>query len=205
MHMTRADLEDDLAYIRDVAEAGRKAPYIGGIDLTVFGGLTAAAFAGHWAIGALGAPSALFPFMWMGYGALMGLAGGFTSKRAQRLPGAGAVGNRVDAVVWSGVTYAILAMVLGILARAFLSNDPKMVNWILPAAFSLYGVALFTTGRMADQKLLTAAAFLAFLAAAATALLVDHQDVYLVASGLIVLVMVLPGLVMLSREPKPIG
>ncbi|MFZ4070538.1 MAG: hypothetical protein ACOYJ6_10600 [Caulobacterales bacterium] len=203
--MSRADLEDNLAYVREVAEAGRNAPFIGGIDLAVFGALTAAAFAGHWAIGVLGASPALYPFMWMGYGALMGLAGGYTTKRAKRLPGAGAIGNRVDAVVWNGVTFAILAMALGILGRAFLSGDPKMVNWILPAAFSLYGVALFTTGRMADQKLLTAAAFLAFLSAAITALLVDHKDVYLVGASLVALVMAAPGVVMLAREPKPIG
>jgi hypothetical protein len=203
--MTRADLEDNLAYVRDVAEAGRKAPYIGGIDLIVFGGLTAAAFAGHWAIGAQSAPMAFYPFLWMGYGALMGLAGGYTTKRAKRLPGAGAIGNRVDAVVWTGVTFAILAIVLGILGRAYLSSDPTLVNWTLPAAFSLYGVALFTTGRMADLKLLVAAAFLAFLSAAITALLVDHKDLYLIGSALVALMMVLPGLVMLAREPKPIG
>lgn len=203
--MTRADLEDNLAYVREVAEAGRKAPYIGGIDLTVFGGLTAAAFASHWAIGAMGAPPVLYPILWMGYGALMGLAGGYTTKRAKRLPGAGAIGNRVDGVVWNGVLFAILAMVVGILGRAYLSGDPKIVNWMLASSFCLYGVALYTTGRMADQKLLTAAAFLSFVSAAVTALLVDHRHVYLVGAALVGLVMVLPGLVLLAREPKPIG
>jgi hypothetical protein len=203
--MSRADIEDDLAYVRQVAEAGQNAPYIGGIDLAVFGGLTATAFTGHWAIGALGLPVYGYPLMWMGYGFCMFIAGQFTRKRSERLPGNGAIGNRVDVAVWTGVTFAILAVVAGILGRATLSGDPNMVNWILPATFSLYGVALFTVGRIAAQALLSGAAIIAFLAATVTALMVDHRDVYLIGAGLVVVTIVLPGLVMLAREPKPIG
>jgi hypothetical protein len=203
--MTHADLSQDLAFVRQVAEEGRNAPYIGGPELVGFGGVTALAFAGHWAIGTFGIVPWAFIGLWVSYGIVMGLMGRTlrARARAQALPGAGAISNRVDGLVWSAVTYALAATVIGTLIQAALIKDPIVVNWIVPASLALYGVALLTTGRFCGLRTLVIAALLAFLASIGLTILVNDANLYLYGALAVVISMVVPGALLSARPSKP--
>ncbi|MCF6329260.1 MAG: hypothetical protein L3J02_05625, partial [Henriciella sp.] len=72
--MTQTTLDDDLAYVRDLAEAGQTAPLLGGRFLTWWGGLVTLAYAGHYAIsmGIVDFGPAAYAWLWIGF-ALIGL------------------------------------------------------------------------------------------------------------------------------------
>lgn len=203
--MTQSELNKDLAFLRTVAEAGRDAPYIGGREMVGYGGLTALAFLGHWSIEAFEMSRWAYPILWIGYGGVMGIMGSVMRGKAATTPGAGAYVNRVDSAVWASVSIAIVVFVLGTLAHMVAAKDPKVVNWILPVAFSLYGAALYTSGKIGNVLLLLVAAFLSFASAFGAALLVDDPNIYLYASIAIIVAIVLPGMMLASNKPKSVG
>ena len=69
------DTGGDLAYIRQVSEAARGAPLLGGRFLVFWGSLVAAAWAGQWAVlsGAAGLEAGVLGPMWLAFGVIGGL------------------------------------------------------------------------------------------------------------------------------------
>lgn len=205
--MTRDELLQDLAYARTLAEEGRHAPLLGGSHLVFWGVLNAVAFTAHWGVleGLLPfAGGAAFAIVWIGYG-LIAAAGMFAlSRRVATKPGLTTIGARAERAVWSGAAVALAAVVIGSIARMLASQDPSAPNAIFGAAFALYGAALFAVATLSEQKWLRAFAWLSAAVAGTLCLFANESWAYLNAAAGSLLVLFVPGVILLRREPSAI-
>lgn len=202
--VTRDELLSDLAYARTLAEEGRQAPLIGGAYLVMFGVLLATAYTAHWCMLTGQLPAGYAGLVWGGFGACafigsLALRGFVRSK-----PGAAAVGNRADRVVWSATAAAILAVVIGTVLRAILTDDYGATGAIMAAGFGLYGVPLYATGALSGHSWLKLFGVLAWIVSGVLWFYMNESWAYLIAAGGSVLVLLVPGVLMMRAEPSKV-
>lgn len=202
--MTRSEALADLAYIRTLAEEGRTAPLLGGGHLAAFGALTGAAYLAHWAVLTFDVSPIAFAGIWGGYGVAMAIASAVMGRRVRDKPGAGAIGNRVERSVWFAAGLAIGAVALGAFARCVMQKSGADMDLLAPTVFAAYATGLLTTGRIAGDRILTAAAVLAYAVAGVAVALLYTPELYLVTAAGAVLTLLIPGLLLLRREPSTV-
>lgn len=203
--MTREELLDDLAYARTLAEEGRHAPLLGGGYLVFWGALNMSAYLLHWSFLTERLPQAggaSFAVLWMVYGLISGVGMGLLGRRLRDKPGKSAVGVRAERSIFRGVGLAMLAVVMGCIGRMALDGDPLAVNGIMGPAFALFGAALTAIAAMSGEKWLWPFAFLAFATALLLGLFANAPWAYLLAAAASVLVLAVPGIILLRREPS---
>ena len=203
--MNQTTLQDDLAYVRDLAEAGQQAPLLGGRFLTFWGVLTSVAYFLHYSIAAnlFGWPETAYAWVW-GTFIVVGIVGqavlGYTIRNK---PGGHSVGNRSEATVWMAGGFALFAYFGTVIVKSLVAGTPAPgFEASLPIVFAIYGTGLVTSGIMGNQKVLTYAGYGAF-AMLALALWFDGTDFsWAVASLGAFLTVLVPGLIMMRQEPK---
>lgn len=202
--MTRDEMLSDLAYARTLAEEGRSAPLLGGAHLSFWGVLVAIAFTGQWAILEGRLPyfgGAAFASLWMSFGVAAAIGAVLLRQRIGSKPGLTTIGARTEHAVWSAAGFAIFAVVVGSLARMVMTQDPTAPNAIPGAAFALYGAALFATAEISGHVWLKRFAWLSFSAALTLCLFANENWAYLVGAAASLLVLLVPGIILLRREP----
>lgn len=205
--MTREELMQDIAYARTLAEEGRHAPLLGGSHYVFWGLLNALAFAAQWAILTGRAPhldGAAFALLWTGYGAIAAISTTVLRLRDRGKPGWTSIGARAERAVWGGAGLGLIAVVVGSLARMAIDQDLTAPNAIFGAAFALYGAALLAIAHMSEQSWMRAFGWLSVVAAGALCLFANQPWAYLIASAGSVLVLFIPGVILLRREPSAI-
>jgi len=204
--MNNKSMVDDLDYLRTLAEAGERAPLLGGRFYLLWGVLITFAYSAHYAIvtGSMGALNWL-GVLWIGVVAI-GLAAQFVMIRGlvkSRVPGSGSAGNQTSMHVWQFAGVAMFALFAGLIGKVSLGfGTPIEFDWSIPVVFALYSMAMGTSGAMAKSKTLTNAAYLAALVFAGAILLVGRPELYLLAAMGMVLTAIVPGLVLLRDEPS---
>nr|WP_070961038.1 hypothetical protein [Hyphomonas sp. Mor2] len=205
--MNQASLSDDLAYVRDLAEAGERAPLLGGRFLTMWGTLVSVAYALHYATaaGLFGWPSVAFAWIW-GTFLLLGVTGQALLVRSIRnKPGCNSVGNRSEATVWMAGGFALFAYFLALIIKSFQTGAPAPgFESSLPIVFAIYGVGLITTGIMGKTKVQTYAGFGALTMIVLAVWFDRTTEIWAVASAGAFLTVLLPGLIMMRQEPKSV-
>lgn len=202
--MTREELLQDLAYARTLAEEGRQAPLIGGSYLVLFGVLLTAAYGAHYAVLASIIPNLAIGAIWMGFGILAFLGSFLIGSRIRSKPGGTSMANKADRRVWQGVAIAILCVVAGTVIRGIVTDSMTATNAIMAAGFGMYGIALHTTANVSDQKWLGTFAWIAFAVSAGLWYFLDDAWSYLLAAAGSVIVLIIPGVIMLRREPNAV-
>ena len=206
--MTRDELLADVAYARTLAEEGRKTPLLGGSYLVFWGVLNAVAFAVQFGIlqGLVPVLNGMsFGLLWLGYGAVSVIGMTLLRMRTRTKPGLTAIGTRAERALWSGAAIAVIAVVVGSIARMLMTNDPSAPNAILAAAFALYGAALFGTASLSEQTWLRGFGWLSLAVAANCAMFAGQNWVYVIASVGSLLALVWPGIILLKREPAAVA
>jgi hypothetical protein len=97
---------------------------------------------------------------------------------------------------------ALGAVVIGCIGRMAFEDDPLAPNGIMAPALALFGVALAATSRMTREKWLGLFAMVAFAAAAALGVFANMAWAYLGGAAANVIVLAIPGLILLRREPS---
>ncbi len=205
--MTREQMLDDLAYARTLAEEGRHAPLLGGSFLAFWGALNCTAYLAHWALLENRLPDGDgigFAVLWGGYGVAAGVGMALLSKRVGDKPGRTAIGARTEKAIWGGVGLAMAVISLACIGRMFLDQDELAPNNIMAPALALFGVALSTVAAMSGEKWLSRFALIAYAAAALVGLFANAHWAYLLAAAANVIVLVIPGIALLRREPSTI-
>jgi hypothetical protein len=200
---THASLED-LAYVRQLAESGARAPLIGGRFMALWGLLVSVAYvAQHLALrGALGGDERIFGLIWAVFG-IAGVSGQLLLARSMPAKaGAGSAGNRASFVAWMAAASAIVSMVVGTAVAAETGAGPAAFDWIVPVAFSVYACALIVTGSLAGSRICVAAGAGAVVMVGLFTALILQPDRYLLAAAGVALTVFLPGLLLLRSEPK---
>ncbi len=206
MNPTRT-LSEDLTYIRDLAEAGRNAPLLGGRFLALWGGLAALGYFSHFLIatGAFGLPPAALGAVWVSF-AVLGAGGQFLlSRRARAKPGQSSAGNRVQAVLWTTAGLFLFAYFAGLIIRIqILGTGVEGFYWSVPMVLGLYGIAQFVTGTISSHKALKFAGLAAFAGVIATVFLTGTEYVWLAGSICAFFAVFVPGLILARCEPSVI-
>ena len=200
-------VREDIRFAASLAEQGARAPLIGGRFMAWWGLLVTVGWTAHHLAsqGAIGDGSTIFGIIWLSFG-IVGITGQTVLARTMPAkPGAGSAGNRADRAVWAAGALAILSMVVGVAVLAGNGGGYGVFDWIVPVAFAVYACALIVTGSLAGERVVVAAGYGAVAMIGLFAALILHPDRYLIAAAGAAVTMLLPGLILLAREPRAQG
>ena len=198
------DAGGDLAYIRQVSEAARGAPLLGGRFLVFWGSLVAAAWAGQWAVlsGAAGLEAWVLGPMWLAFGVVGGLGQFALVRSAARKPGQGTSANTVSAAAWTAGGFALFSYAGAMIAAAALGRaDQAMLDTILAVAFAVYAMAFVATAAASGAAWLRGFAALSFAGAGTVPFFLGEPVLYLISAVVVFVVAAVPGMILLAREP----
>ncbi|MEL8055716.1 MAG: hypothetical protein AAGK66_06160 [Pseudomonadota bacterium] len=206
--MNNPSLTDDLAYVRDLAEAGQHAPLLGGRFLAWWGGLITLAYAGHFAIasGIIQTGGMAYAYLWGGF-AIIGLVGYFALIRSfsRDKPGQSSAGNKAEASVWMIGGFTLFAYFGTLLVKSAFGGETVVgFESSLPLVFSIYAIGLFTSGAMANNSTLKSSGYAALLIVAFATWFSETNLIWAVASAGAFLTVFIPGILMLKNEPKSV-
>lgn len=204
--MTQPSLSDDLAYVRAVAESGRNAPLLGGRFLAWWGGLLGPAYLIHYGLASdrLTLGDMAYFYMWGGF-MLIGTAGFFALVRkvSPETPGQASVGAQVEANVWKIAGFVLSAYFLTLFVKAFTGGDAIAgFEHSLSVVFSVYAIALFTSGAIVGNRVLKTAAYGALAMIALSTWFAGTAEIWAVAALGVFLTVFLPGVVLMVQEPR---
>ena len=195
---------DDIAYVRRLAESGARAPLIGGRFMAWWGLLVASAWtAQHLAVnGLIGDGNTIFGIIWGSFG-ILGMLGQIVLARSMPAKaGEGSAGNRASRAVWAAGAFAIGAMVVGVILLAGRGGGPQVFDWIVQVAFAVYACALIVTGSLAGERIAIVAGYGAVAMVGLFTAFILHPDRYLFAAAGAAVTVMLPGLLLMRREPR---
>ena len=204
MTATTDAAQEDLRYVRQLAESGAHAPLLGGRFMAWWGLLLTLAYVAHHLAlsGRIGDGRSIFAIIWIGFSAL-GLLGQMVLVRSMPdKAGAGSAGNRASRTIWIAAAAAIGSMVAGCAIAASTGAGRATFDWIVPVAFAVYACALIVTGSLAKNRATFAAGAGAVVMVGLFTALILSPDRYLLAAAGVALTVLLPGLVLLRAEPR---
>lgn len=202
--MTTA-MQDDLAYLKDLAQAGQDAPLLGGRFLAWWGGITALAYAGHFGLesGQLDLGASAYGWLWISY-LIVGIMGQIVLilTMSPSKPGQSSLGNRVESNIWMMAGFVLFAFFGSLMLKALLGGDASGFAYSIPMVFGAYAISLFTSGAISKTPALV---FAAYTSLAIIALAVWFQGtafIWAIAAIGVFLTVFLPGLALMRAEPK---
>jgi len=196
--------QDDIRYVRQLAESGAHSPLLGGRFMAWWGLLLTAAYVTHHLAlrRVIGDGDTIFAIIWISF-SLLGMAGQFVlARNMPRKAGEGSAGNRASRSAWLAAALAIGSMVAGSAAAAASGAGPSTFDWIVPVAFAVYACALIVTGALAKNRVTVAAGAGAIVMVGLFAAFILSPERYLLAAGGVLLTVFVPGLLLLRAEPR---
>ena len=193
------ELRDDVAFMRALAEEGRRAPPIGGSMLAWAGLIFGAASLVFYAElkGALELPGS--GLVWLVAVVLYAVIGTLTVLHIRRQPGYGGTRNKAMGAAWSAVGYTIFAVWVAFALAAFRTGEEVIMFIFSPMILALYGLGWAVAAAISDAKWPGAVAGLAFVSAAATAWYAGKPELFLVYAAALLLTALLPGLYLMRQ------
>ncbi len=210
--VTMETVADDLAYARSIAEEGRAAPLLGGRQFVIWGLVVVIGSMFTWATVSRAAPfpPASILFVWLGLTAAGWIYSFATGSKLAQKPGAQTTGAKVEQAVWvaSGAFFGLLATSFTFVAAT--GANGEAAAWLLyaalpPVIFGVYAVALTATMVASSASYLKPFIVLSYIFAIVTALLIGSLFQFFATSIGILLVSVVPGVLMLRREPDDLA
>lgn len=197
-------LRDDIAFIKALAQEGRKAPLLGGSILMLAGSVFGLASFGHWAIasGVVNVTPWAYAWMW-GAATLVFLTGLFTlSARIDRRPGAASSVNKASGAAWAAVGGAIFTLALALGVVAWKVDRPEALVWFFPSMITaLYGTGWLVSGEMASKSWIKFLAFAAFGFSVVLAFAAGDPLQYLIYAAALVCLALVPGFILMREAP----
>jgi hypothetical protein len=198
---------EDIDYVRRLAESGAHAPLLGGRFMAWWGLLLGIAYVAHHLAlkGLIGEGGSIFAFIWIGF-SVTGMLGQIVLARTMPAKaGSGSAGNRASRTVWTAAAAAIASMVVGSAVAAQTGAGPATFDWIVPVAFAVYASALIVTGTLARDGITRIAGAGAVIMVGLFTAMILSPDRYLLAAAGVFLTVFLPGLLLLKSEPHDRG
>ena len=198
--------QDDIAYIRALAEEGRNTPVLGGGILIAAGAIFGLASLAHYGIagGLVDLEPVALNYVWIGALVLFLLSLIGLKSQIRGKPGARSAVNRAVGAGWMGVGLGIFVMALSIAVLSF-KLQSEVPTYLFPSLiFALYGAGWAVSATMSGQKWQWMLAIGGWIAAPAIASLIDTPLLWLgYAAGLFLLALV-PGLILVRQEPAEV-
>ncbi len=199
-------IQDDIAYMRALAQEGRHAPLLAGPVLVTAAVIFGAANLGQWALlsGAIDAGPWAPVWLWIGAGLVFGAALAVLIGRMKGKPGFNSSGNRAVGAAWTAVGYGIFATWLGLMAMGLKTGDWSAMMAMPTVVFVAYGSAWIIGGTMTNTRWMTLTGLGSYVGAVAMGWFAGDMAVYLVFTLVIFAVALVPGLILMRQEPSEI-
>lgn len=199
-------VQDDIAYMRSLAQEGRNTPLLCGSVLVAAAFIFGSATIGQWAMqtGVLSVSPWAPLWLWIGAGVLFSAVLTVLIRRMEIKPGARSPVNRAVGAAWSAVGLGIFAMWLAFMAIGFTSGDWAIMRAMPIVVFTAYGSAWMVAGSMTCTRWMNWVALAAFAGAVLLGAFADSAWGYLVFTGLMVVVALIPGLALMRQEPSDV-
>ena len=205
-HDQLQSIQDDLAYMKALAQESRRAPLLGGAIMLGAGSIFGVASIVHWAIVArvLDVPLAGLTPMWLGAVALFLVALFLFKARLAGRPGANSLANRANSAAWGGLGGAS-----GVIGAALFIATYKTGDWIFmglfpPVILALYGAGWSVGFAMSDRRWLRTVSLGAFAAAVASAWFIGATAQYLIYAAALFLLVAAPGYALMREAPAEV-
>lgn len=205
------DLASEIAYVKTLAEEGRNAPLVGGVLYVIWGAVIGAAAMLTYLriidvikiefVGDLG--------FWIGALAIGWGASFLIGRRRGLKPGALTIGNRTATSAWFAVgIYVSIFWIAAVLFRGHFASvgiDPRTIFGLMfPIAFGLYGIAFYATATAARLDWMRGFALAAWIFSIASLYFINDARHFLIGAAGSFICAVLPGLILMRREPSDI-
>ena len=188
-----AKAAEDLAFLRDLAEAARNTPFGGGDYLIAGGGWFSLASILVW-LGAQGVfgpilPSAHYAFPICG----LGFAGTLAYLMRRDRGRVETAANRALGMAWAAIGWSIFAFCVGAVVMAY-RGQPFVLNTITMFVVSVYGIGWALAATITRQGWMSVTAFFTFLTVPVLGALVGSGQEFLAYAITLVLIAVIPGI-----------
>lgn len=196
-------LQDDIAYMRDLAREGRNAPLLAGPILVLAAVVFGAASLGQWAIQSGLAQFSPWASLWLWIGAGVVFAVGLTVLigRIQSKPGHRSSGNQAVGAAWSAVGYGIFVTWLALVALSVKTGNWSWMAVMPTTVLVAYGSAWLIGAAMTRTRWMSMTALLSYAAAVGVAWFIDSAAIYGVFTVVLVAVALVPGIILMRQEP----
>lgn len=195
-------LREDISFLRNLAESGRKGPILGGIFLAaagiVFGGASFLDFA---------AMQGWFPVrgtsLWLGASAvfvLLWFVLFFRLKASGKV--AHSATNASFGVIWSAIAPGVLTAFGTTLLISNRMQSGIVLAAYVPVIYAFYGTAWFASGALARRSWMFIAALGSFAYAFVIAFMTDSPYQSVAMGGGLLLLLTLPGLKLAADEAR---
>ena len=198
-----AKAAEDLAFLRDLAEAARNTPFRGGDYLIAAGGWFALASLVVW----LGAQGVLGPSRSLAYFAFpicgLGFAGTVAYLLRRDRGRVETAANRALGMAWAAIGWSILVFCTGAAVMAY-RGQPFVLNTITMFVVSVYGIGWALAATITRQGWMSVTAFFTFLTVPVFGALVGSGQEFLAYAITLVLIAVIPGLHLRAAARVPV-
>jgi hypothetical protein len=196
-------LQDDISFLKTLAEDDRSPALLGGAILVAAGSIYGVASVAHWAVltWPAGVSPWIFPEIWLGATALFLVT---IFVLCSRLRGNRATSrvNRSSALAWTGLGCTIFTLWACMAIVAWRANSATPMLLFPSIVLALYGMAWMVAAAATPLRWIPLAAAGSFIGAIVTALVCLTPTVFLVYTLALALVAVAPGvaLIRLGRD-----
>lgn len=199
-------IRDDLAFMRALAQEGRRTPLLGGGVFVAAGGIFGLASLAHWAVasGVVAASGLALMLIWTAAAVVYLTVLTVLLRGRMRRPGALSPGNRATGAAWSALGMTIFAFAVILALAAWRLQQPQILDVFAPLILGLYGAGWLIASAMSERGWLKLTALGTYFAALAAAWLVGRPEQYLVFAAALVLFMAVPGVAILRQEPAEV-
>lgn len=207
--MTRDQVQsvhDDIAYMKALAQEGRRAPLLGGSILIAAGLVFGLASIAAYGIdsGILSVSPVAYAFLWGGAGLIFFAVLMLQVRRTTGRPGANSVVNRAGGAGWMGVGLAIFVMALAMTVVSWKTGSDVSFMLFPSLIFALYGSGWAVSATMSDQKWQWTLAISCWIAAPLIAFLTGSPLMWLAYAAGLFLFALLPGVLLVRQEPSEV-
>ena len=202
-------LREDISFLRQMAESGRKGPILGGIFLAaagvVFGLACIVSWLGYQDIlpihgwGQFWIWIAAFVVFWIIWLVL------FRRMRATNNAVGQGNASATFGVIWGVCGLAVMVAFAAVEVVTWRLNAPVVQAGFVPIIFAFYGAAWMANGALAKRRWMLVAGVGSYLFAFAIAFMADTTLQVLVMGAGLLLLLTLPGLKLVADEARPKG
>lgn len=205
--MTRDQIQsvhDDIAYMKALAQEGRRAPILVGPVLVAAAVIFGLATFGQWMMVLGRVPSGGWASLalWLGAAAIFTVVLFGLIRRIETASGARTVGNQAIGAAWSCVGYGIFATWAGLLAYGYRTGQWDVMALMPTVVLVAYGSAWMVAAAIGRKAWLNLVGMASYAGAVVMAGLAGDQLLYPVYLALLIGVALVPGLV-LMRQASP--
>lgn len=199
-------VREDIAYMRAMAQEGRKTPLLGGSILIAAGLIFGTAAVFHYAVevGILALPPTAYSVVWGAAFVTFLIVLTILNIRIGKQPGAFSPVNKATGVAWMGVGIGVFTMAISMAVVAYKVQSEIPALLFPSLIFALYGAGWAVSAEMSDKKWLWWLAIGAWIGAPLIALLTGEPEQYLAYAVGLLLLTVAPGVAMVRQEPAEV-